>query len=653
MEAAQSAYQDSSRLIRLLSILGRPGSPEELVDEGLTALSEVFQADVTAVVRWVGDRLVVTASCGLPEDDAAFTTGWIPSPSAADVHGSGRALTGPLPDVEPGRAASNEAASNEAASNEAASNEAASNEAASNEAASNEAASNEAVASETVALRALGMASAVWLPLSDDAGRTDHLLVLYRRRQEPFSSAELALLGSVARRLLISVQSRRRAAAAELLARSGHLLPRQRDEMPLLAEATALLLDLLSAQRAAAFLIRDGRARRVGGAGAATGMPSEPFPVADDLSAEDLPGWSEVSEAGVPILLDDGSVGDAGTWLVVPAVADPTTSAMVYAGWLDLPPLMSPVTETAAIFAATLTAALTNVTLYRALSASEASLRQITDSVSDLIAVVDSGCRINYASAAYDRAVALDPRSLVGRSILDLVGPEDRTTVRDAVLGAISRSAPTAIEYRLRGGDGQAVWVESVLRPAETPDRSVVMSTRLVEERKRREEELRHQAAHDPLTGLANRTSAMVHLERALAAARSGDVGLLFCDLDRFKPVNDLLGHAAGDDLLRQVAGRLRECTRSDDVIARLGGDEFVFILDGVNDVAEIEEIRRRIIAALEHPFRLGDEQVQISVSVGIAVGVRRQAAAADLLEAADSAMYAAKRRRHQQAARL
>jgi diguanylate cyclase (GGDEF)-like protein/PAS domain S-box-containing protein len=306
---------------------------------------------------------------------------------------------------------------------------------------------------------------------------------------------------------------------------------------------------------------------------------------------------------------------------------------------------MSPVVESAAVFATNLTAALASTALYRALSSSEASLRLITDSISDLIAVVDAGCVVTYASASYDRAVAHTCQELIGRSVLDLVAPDDRPAVRDAILRSIATSTSTAIDYRFTTGDGRTIWVETVLRPAAMPDRHVVMSTRLIEERKLREQALQHQAEHDPLTGLVNRTGAMDRLEECLAADRAGEVGLLFCDLDKFKPVNDLLGHAAGDELLCRVADRLHGCIRSDDLIARLGGDEFVFVLDAVTSLEEVEDVGRRVAASIGRPFEIGGHTIEISVSVGAAVGERRRASAAVMLESADAAMYAAKRR--------
>jgi diguanylate cyclase (GGDEF)-like protein/PAS domain S-box-containing protein len=606
--AARDAYQDTARLVRLLTILGRPGSPEDVVDNTLGTLSAVFQVDVTALLRYFRGRLVVTSAWGLPEDDPAFETGWVPSEHAA------RALTGTpqtarLPDEVPD-------------------------------------ADPDGIG-ELAAVRALGLRSATWLPLAD-GDRVDHLLVLYRSQPELLTTNETAMLMSIATRLLATMQARHRDVAMDLLARSGPVLTRYNDPLPLLEVGADLLKELVCAQHVAAFIVEDGQATLThcsAGGLCPDGTSAEPLP--GTLDTTELMGWDEALD-GYPHLLRDVQLGGDSlvrNLLVVPTGPPGDPTAMVYVGWTDLPPLMAPVSEMAAVLATNLSAALAGTALYRALSASEASLRQITDSINDLIAVVNDTSGVVYASPSYDRIVALASKALVGRSMLDVVEPDDRDVVREAVLTSIATSSSTAIEYRLLTGDGRTVWVESVLRPHTRPDRKVVMSTRLVDERKNREEMLRRQATTDPLTGLANRAGAMIGLDEFLAADRPGKVGLLFCDLDKFKPVNDRLGHAAGDQLLREVAERLRSCTRAEDIVARLGGDEFLFLLDGVTSQAEVEEVGRRVAAHVARPVRIAGKTVRVSMSIGTAVGERRITAAAALLERADTAMYSAKRR--------
>ncbi|HZJ06151.1 MAG TPA: GGDEF domain-containing protein [Nocardioidaceae bacterium] len=178
---------------------------------------------------------------------------------------------------------------------------------------------------------------------------------------------------------------------------------------------------------------------------------------------------------------------------------------------------------------------------------------------------------------------------------------------------------------------------------------------RLLGELEETRDQLQHQTLHDPLTGLANRTLFADRLEQLLAQ-RSVDLGLLYCDLDDFKSVNDKYGHHAGDQLLCTVAERLLECVRPSDTVARLGGDEFAVLLGDSNGISAVAE---RIVYAVKQPWRIGEISVRTSVSVGIAYhqgvteGTHRDqlrattpmatASAERLLQQADAAMYAVK----------
>ena len=162
----------------------------------------------------------------------------------------------------------------------------------------------------------------------------------------------------------------------------------------------------------------------------------------------------------------------------------------------------------------------------------------------------------------------------------------------------------------------------------------------------RMEQEARidHMARHDMLTGLPNRAQLMEALNAALNDARADDrVAVLFLDLDRFKQVNDTLGHLMGDDLLKAVAGRLRDTVRHSDLVARLGGDEFVIMHSSADPIKESAELASRIIASLVAPFNISGRRVDIGASVGIAVAPRGGIDAISLLSRADSALYQTK----------
>lgn len=155
-----------------------------------------------------------------------------------------------------------------------------------------------------------------------------------------------------------------------------------------------------------------------------------------------------------------------------------------------------------------------------------------------------------------------------------------------------------------------------------------------------------HQAMHDALTGLPNRVLFMDRLSQALKArARKPFIlAVLFLDLDEFKPVNDVLGHAAGDMLLKAVAERMQGCLRPGDTLARFGGDEFVFLLDDLDQVSEAEMVAVRIIELLERPFQLDEATVSISGCIGGVIPAPGATAQA-LVDQADAAMYEAKRK--------
>jgi diguanylate cyclase (GGDEF)-like protein len=161
-------------------------------------------------------------------------------------------------------------------------------------------------------------------------------------------------------------------------------------------------------------------------------------------------------------------------------------------------------------------------------------------------------------------------------------------------------------------------------------------------------EQVRHQALHDPLTGLPNQRLLVDRIEMALAQSERehSQVGLLFLDLDGFKSVNDTFGHATGDELLRVVVERIQEEIRSGDTVARVGGDEFVVVLPNISHADEAALIAKRLASALRRSHRLGTNTIRAPASVGTAVSGRDGSDPGSLLRHADAAMYRVKRGR-------
>ncbi|HEX2940072.1 MAG TPA: EAL domain-containing protein [Rhodopila sp.] len=215
--------------------------------------------------------------------------------------------------------------------------------------------------------------------------------------------------------------------------------------------------------------------------------------------------------------------------------------------------------------------------------------------------------------------------------------------LRDAGLGLLTESIAqrSAVALTCELPDGRSIAVSQ--QPI--GDGGWVVTYEDISERRRVEERMAHLARHDPLTGLPNRLLFTEQMQASLGRARHNDrVALLYLDLDRFKSVNDILGHATGDALLIAVADRIRQCIRDVDLAARLGGDEFVIIQEKANQLADTAALAGRIVQALNRPFDLAGQEVAIGVSIGIAVsnaGTNERSDA--LLQRADLALYRAK----------
>lgn len=235
------------------------------------------------------------------------------------------------------------------------------------------------------------------------------------------------------------------------------------------------------------------------------------------------------------------------------------------------------------------------------------------------------------------------------REWIDRIHPHDRAGVIAAIRDHLDGRTPCLeSEHRLLGADGTYIWTLArglAVRNAEDRPTRMAGSHSDITARKRAEEQLRHDASHDVLTGLINRRAVFGMLSRALIEAEQhrGRVGLLMLDLDHFKDINDTLGHDRGDAILIAAGALLTRLVRHQDRVARLGGDEFAILCQDLEQGEQIADVGARLVAAFQHPLDVGEDRYSISVSIGIAVGSPGNSAD-DLMREADLALYEAKR---------
>lgn len=262
--------------------------------------------------------------------------------------------------------------------------------------------------------------------------------------------------------------------------------------------------------------------------------------------------------------------------------------------------------------------------------------------------IVQSDGSIVYANPAAATLVgAQSVEALLGRPVVEFVDPDyrDNFSARENHLRESKQSDLKAEKFvRL---DGQTRDVEVVMAAVTYDGRPATqILTRDITERRRAEEQLLHDAFHDSLTRLPNRALFIDHLNLAVNHCRRRKTYLfavLFIDLDRFKVINDSLGHMVGDEVLIATARRLESCLREGDTIARLGGDEFTILLDGIKDYGDAHRVAERVQEVLTEPFVIAGRELFVTASVGIKYSCDDEEQPEELLRDADTAMYSAK----------
>jgi diguanylate cyclase (GGDEF)-like protein/PAS domain S-box-containing protein len=272
--------------------------------------------------------------------------------------------------------------------------------------------------------------------------------------------------------------------------------------------------------------------------------------------------------------------------------------------------------------------------------------RRLVDVSPEVIAVHQDRRFVFVNPAGLRMFGAEGPEQLLGRHVMEMVHPDDRAVV-EARAKAVAEGTETSLgEQRLLRLDGDVVDAEVVAVPV-TYDLgpAVLVMAKDITDRKRAERALAHQALHDHLTGLPNRSLLLDRLSQAVARLGRADtrLGVLFFDLDHFKVINDSLGHDAGDRVLQAVAARVAGVLRPTDTLARLGGDEFVVVCEALEGPDDASAVADRIARALAPPIDEGEDELIVGASIGVVVTGDDHADPAGLIRDADAAMYRAK----------
>ena len=344
-------------------------------------------------------------------------------------------------------------------------------------------------------------------------------------------------------------------------------------------------------------------------------------------------------------------LGDALNTLVVRlSVRDENQGALIVQSPFVVPP---DIVDSLEMFASQVSLAVEAASLAEDLhrQKSEARFRSLVAHSSDLITVLDGSGIVTYQSPSIERVLGYAVEDVEGERFDRLLAEADRSRLLPIINGGGSADAEShTFDCSLQHHDGR--WLQFEVQHTQLLQdehiRGIVLNSRDVSERKAFEDQLAHQAFHDPVTDLANRALFADRVSHALrSTVRSGSlIAVMFIDLDDFKTVNDSLGHQAGDVILTEVARRLERAIRPADTVARFGGDEFAILLDGVSDSDEAALIAERLLGELEVPTEIDGKQVYPRASVGICMSDEDLLSqdAEELLRNADVAMYMAKR---------
>ncbi|MDI7742686.1 PAS domain S-box protein [Lysinibacillus fusiformis] len=283
-----------------------------------------------------------------------------------------------------------------------------------------------------------------------------------------------------------------------------------------------------------------------------------------------------------------------------------------------------------------------------ALQKSEEQYRLIAENMTDLVRVVDPNGAVIYASPSHEHVLGYTPEEIEGYSVFEMIHPDDIEKMQTRFQEAIAEKEDHTADFRIKHAKGYWVWIEAHAKFILDEQGRILrlqMVGRDITERKTLEEKLSKMAFYDSLTGIPNRRLFREKLIQAIKEADRYDrkFALLYMDIDKFKQINDTLGHDAGDDLLKQFAEKVQNCLRESDTLARQGGDEFTILLSEIKEEKDALLIAERIHASLQEPWMINNEELFTTSSIGVAYYHKEGTSFGELMKQADTAMYAAK----------